>query len=117
MQRDMDLVREILRYIENHTDMGNNPMEIPGYTEEQISYHVKIMHQAGLIEAIDFSSHNGESWAPRCLTWEGHEFLDNANNEKAWNKAKGIVAKNGVSASFDLMKDLLVRLVVESLKM
>jgi hypothetical protein len=110
MHRDMDLVRRILMEIERQSvDSPNIDLRIDGYSGEEISYHVKIMYQAGLIEAIDFSSHDGIAWKPTSLTWEGHEFLDNARNETTWNKAKGILKDKGASASFDVMKDLLLK--------
>ena len=60
MKRDMELVRQILLAIEAHKDMKQKiKPEIEGYSEEQIMYHVKILADAGLIEAIDVSSHRG----------------------------------------------------------
>ena len=35
---------------------------------EEISYHIMLLHQAGLIEAIDLGSHNGVCRRPKHLT-------------------------------------------------
>ncbi|MCF6156804.1 MAG: DUF2513 domain-containing protein [Candidatus Brocadia sp.] len=69
MKRDMDLVRQILLAIEAHKDMKQKiKLEIEGYSEEQIMYHVKILADAGLIEATDVSSFEGICFIPQCLT-------------------------------------------------
>lgn len=44
----------------------------------------------------------------RRLTWPGHEFLDAARNETLWTRTKGNLSNAGVSATFDLLKTLLV---------
>lgn len=58
MKRDMDLVRLILLEIEKSTEDPRSEirLQIPNYTFEQISYHVMILHEAGLIEADDLST-------------------------------------------------------------
>jgi hypothetical protein len=48
MERDMDLVRQILLRLEKRTDTG--PLQIDGYTAEQIGFHVWLMNDAGLIK-------------------------------------------------------------------
>jgi hypothetical protein len=45
------------------------------------------------------------------LTWEGHEFLDKAKNEKVWNKAKSIIKEKGISLSLDALKIALTESV------
>lgn len=117
MRRDMDLVKEILLAMEQKTVWGKENMEIPEYTDEQISYHLMLMHNAGLIEAIDFSSHDFQiAWKPHRLTMEGHEFLDNARNETAWEKMKAYLKDKGGSASFDVIKGLLTKFIIDGLK-
>src|SRR3989304_4745015 len=77
MKRDMDLVREILLKMEELPMKGDcHNIHIDGRSEEEIIYHVRIMHEAGLIEAIDFTATDGVDWRPKRLTYAGHEFLD-----------------------------------------
>ncbi len=41
----------------------------------------------------------------RCLTWEGHDFLDSVRDPKIWAKTKdGALAAGGFTV--DLLKDL-----------
>ena len=70
MKRDMELVRKILLETE---EASNNPIEwialnIEGYDPEVISYHVKIMKEAGLIEAENLTTLSHFEWQPKSLT-------------------------------------------------
>jgi len=42
------------------------------------------------------------------LTWAGHDFLDAARNERAWEFAKRSISKVGTVA-FDVTKALLIQ--------
>jgi hypothetical protein len=84
MQRDMDLVRNILIWIEAQEHALNVGWEIKieGYTDEQVGYHCHLMNEAGLIAAEDSTSLESLSpdAVPRCLTWAGHDFLDSVKD-------------------------------------
>ena len=114
MKRDMDLAREILLAIEANekaTGHGVIRIDMEGRTRDEISYHVKQLYQAGLIEAVDASSSSGLHWAPRCLTWSGHEFLDTAREPSRWAKAMQVAKDKGGVLSFDVLKIVLAELV------
>ena len=52
MKRDMDLIRKILLRIEESPDFSFiSPFDIEGYETEQISYHIELLDEAGLIKA------------------------------------------------------------------
>lgn len=111
MNRDMDLVRQILLAAESYEGgyVDGNP-SIDGYSEDQIGYHVYLMEQAGLVEAVDSSE--GDSASPSaillCIKWKGHDFLDAAKSNSVWSQAKEKAKSVGSSLTFDLMKELLV---------
>ena len=113
MKRDLDLVRSILLAIENDEEAtGRSLVNLridDGYSQEQVSYHVKLLHEAGLIEAIDFSGGIYLRWEPQSLTWYGHEFLDSARNETLWKEAKKQM-KNIGSSSFQVLLQILLKL-------
>ncbi len=89
MKRDMDLVRAILIEMEKWTPgQDGGEIEVQGRTPEEITYHLGLMHEAGLIKAINASSHDGEAWLPLKILWDGHEFLDAARSDTVWAKAK-----------------------------
>jgi hypothetical protein len=57
------------------------PLRMPPITDHdhnEVSYHVMLLHEAGLIHAFDFSGDEFTDWRPAYLTWEGHEFLEAA---------------------------------------
>jgi uncharacterized protein DUF2513 len=93
MKRDMDLIRSILLEIEKIPfDGGWHEVSVEGHSENDILYHVMLLQEAGMIVAVNLSSHDGTSWLPIRLTWEGHEFLDSARTETIWAKAKARVS-------------------------
>ncbi len=108
MKRNMDLVRSILLDAEeNGIDETDFYMpEIPGYSEDQISYHNGLLYDAGLISAYRTADKtNGAVYYVRRLTWQGHEFLDAARNESVWNKAKEVAKKKGLDLGIDIMNE------------
>jgi len=114
MKRDMELVRTILLEIEDHQNpMTQITLRCPGYSPEQISYHVKILEQAGLIEAKETTGFQFMGWIPLSLTWEGHEFLEATRNEGVWQKLKAQLKDKGVSVPFSVIQELAVKIVAE----
>jgi DNA-binding transcriptional ArsR family regulator len=117
MKRDMDLIREILLQMEssNNTDDWAK-INIADVSKETISYHIKLLYQAGLIEALDASDSANFEWIAKSITWEGHEFLEAARTNSNWQKAKKIITSKGVSLSFEALKIALSFLMKEQLK-
>jgi hypothetical protein len=109
MKRDLELIRDILLFLENDKSPFDWKTGIKG-TEDRVKYfyHIKILTQAGFIESIDMSSKSDPDWAPISLTWQGHEFLDAAKNDNAWKKIKDISKKEGGAMPFVLLKELLL---------
>jgi hypothetical protein len=104
MKRDMDLCRDLMRQIANSPTL-DGPVEVAveGRSNDEVSYHLHILRQAGLIEAIDFSSLSGMAYRPLRLTWEGNEFLDATRDETIWTRAKAGFGKAGGALTFDLV--------------
>jgi len=114
MKRDMDLVRAILIALEKTDSAGKyQQFSIDDISEEVLSYHIKLLHQAGLIEAHDASGCNEFKWYPVSLTWDGHEFLELAKNDAIWTKAKLQLIKKVDGLSFAVLKSLLTKYVSE----
>ena len=102
MKRDMELIRELLLAIEDE----ETNVTVPASTlrlknnrdEQEIFYSLQLMTDAGFLEAEMVKSMQGiHDVLIRRMTWEGHEFLDNARNESIWKAAKEIVTQKGVS--------------------
>ena len=109
MKRDMDLVRAILFALEDAPFDGDLiSLTFSEHSQNEVSYHVMLLHQAGLIHAFDTSTAESIDWQPMYLTWEGHEFLEAAKDDTRWNRAKNHFKEKGVPMVFDVLKSLLV---------
>lgn len=111
MKRDMDLCRKILLDLEA-TPFGPGLLEVKldDYDDVEISYHIKLLAEAGLVDAEDLSKPSRLRWRVRSLTWAGHDFLEASRNDTNWNTAKGIMKEKGVGLIFDVLKQLLVEI-------
>ena len=79
MQRDMHLIKQILKYVERYGPGAKGWLEdpeIPGYTDDQIEYHIGLCKQAGYLAMHKVGRLKG-------LTWEGHNALDRLRAEHA----------------------------------
>lgn len=118
MKRDMELIREILLAIEaNGSTQGTIDLQIPGRDSETVSYHVKLLAQAGLVDATDLSTMHGFEWAPRSLTRTGHEFLDAARNDTVWQKAMAKLKGQAASVPFEVVKAVVIQTCKELFKL
>jgi hypothetical protein len=115
MQRDMDLIRQILLELEAHQDpRGTVVIRAEGYSPEQVAYHVKLMAECGLVDAVNFSTMGRMDWRPRSLTWAGHEFLDATRNDGVWHRLKAEVKDRGLSLPFELVKELAIKIAAQA---
>lgn len=120
MKRDMDLVRQLLFYIE--ANQKNEPFQsdyitmINGYEEGAAGYHLKIMVDGGLIDATDISTFDSVSWdfLIHNITWSGHDFLDSVRDDNVWNHTKSAL-KPFASASFEIVKSIAVAYISSKL--
>jgi uncharacterized protein DUF2513 len=110
MKRDMDLMREILFEVEKWPFTGSfDTLAIPNHSEQEISYHVYLLADAGLIEAQPAATiaSSAQKWYPKHLTNEGHEFLDAARQDNTWAKAKETVSKSAGTVTLEALKTAL----------
>lgn len=119
MKRDMDLVRKILKEVEDCKDpygLQQIP-EIAGYSKSQISYHIRILCAAELIEAqsVDEMGVDYEDFREINITWAGQDFIDAANDDTLWSKAKETIIKPGASFTFDILLEWLKMKVKEKI--
>jgi uncharacterized protein DUF2513 len=111
MKRDMDLIRQILLELEAAENLhGVVDIQAPGYSPDQVTYHVKLLAEAGLIEARNRSHLRGIVWQPSSLTWRGHEFLDATRNASVWQKLKAELKDRGVTLPFELVQQLALKI-------
>jgi DNA-binding transcriptional ArsR family regulator len=109
MQRDMDLARAIMLEIKKQPYTGGwLNIAVSGAAPEATDYHIMLLNEAGLIEAIEPQARSMR-WQVVRLTWPGHEFLDAARDEKIWAGARSAMAKVG-GFSMQLAVPLLVEM-------
>lgn len=109
MKRDMDLIRKLLLAVEaNEHAAAPQKIEIDGYTAEAIGYHAFLLGEAGLADVVSSTHHQRESPEARILhlTWAGHDFLDTARENQAWEQARDMIEKTG-GASIQMWEQLL----------
>ncbi len=94
MTRDMDLIREILRIIEERPDGSRDlNVSVPGRSPDAMRLHLHLMEDAGLIEGLTITS---SSMIVMRLTYAGYDFIEATRKDTIWNKAKDIaISKTG----------------------
>jgi hypothetical protein len=93
VQRDMDLIRQLLLRIEQDPTLDGTrwvhfePTEfaMPEKSPAEIGYHLDMLIEAGFLKG----KIGRETIPIICkLTWEGHEFLDSIRDPDIWSKTK-----------------------------
>jgi hypothetical protein len=117
MKRDMDLIRNILRAVESYDDpygIDSQTIAIEGYSEAQISGHIKMLLDGGLLEAKAESGgfQANDSYAGLNLTWDGQDFVSITKDDSLWKKAKETIVSSGVSFT---VQSLLVWMKAQAL--
>lgn len=110
MVRDMDLVRQILLNMEKYEHGRAPSLEITGYTGEQVSFHVWLMIDGGLIDGVETTTHGDHSPAalPLRIKWAGYEFLAAARDNTTWRKVSHAVLTKAGGTVFEVLKAALV---------
>lgn len=108
MKRNYDLLRDILIKIEEQESRYTSTKleDTDEYSKEEIFHHYVLLKQAGFIDGklyqdIPFIAN---------LTWEGHNFLEDAKNQTVWEKTKTYVKEKGGSASFQVFAEVLKKI-------
>lgn len=109
MKRDMELCRKILFAIEEqYVDVAILNLKIESYSMEQVAYHCKILHEAGLVS--DYNSLYGDnhiiSFSVGSITWNGQEYLDKIRDDTVWNKIKSQIKEKGLELTFQAILNL-----------
>ena len=110
MQRDMDLIRQILFKLEAHVGgFAPETISVDGYTSEQIGYHIWLLGQSGMMTTVEMTVHGDHSPQASAisLTWDGHDFIDAARSDTRWSKAMEMAKKIGGPLSIAVLKPLL----------
>lgn len=107
MRFDIDLARQILQIVEDDPEADGGSwveVSVPGRSDREVSYHVRLLDEEGLLVAKDNSTLDGPCFQPMRLTKPGHDFLTAARNDTLWNKAKAYIAEKGSALTIEAMK-------------
>ena len=101
------------------TDFAPPDFGVPGVDTETVGFHVYLLGPADLMKTHDVTVRGNRSpqAIPISITWQGYDFLAAAKSDAIWKKAGLKLAQIGGSASFEVLKALLVNLAKEQLKL
>ncbi|MHB1246758.1 MAG: DUF2513 domain-containing protein [Sulfuriferula sp.] len=109
MTRNWEIIREILLRLES-TSTPNANVDANSFDrlpEQEVAYNMRLLSEAGYIEAIIMSSSSGDGKINAALalrlTNPGHDLLDTIRNQSVWNKVKEKFTSNGLDMTFDLV--------------
>lgn len=111
MKRDMGLIRDLMLRLEA-LDFPRNAvltlsgsdeeLAVDGYSQDQISYHLVLIREAGFLQDANYSAVRG-GISFKAFSWEGHDFLDSVRDPDVWERTQSTMKKAG-GFSFDLVK-------------
>jgi len=102
--RDMNLIRLILLRLDKEerpfgycSFSSHDPdFAIEGFTPDEVDLHLRHLYDAGYIDSgTNVHGSMDGSWYFKCLTWEGHDFVDSVSHPETWEKTKGVLNKAG----------------------
>lgn len=112
MKLNQDCVRQVLLDIESNLDVPPqfqdyknviSPKTFDKYGDDDVVYSLLKLKEAGYIDAEETYASNQLYWFNiSSITWDGHKFLDNVRDPKAWKMAKSALS-HLESVSIDLV--------------
>jgi hypothetical protein len=119
MRRDFDLIRTILREVEDAPGLaGLTSFTYAGYDDNIVAEHIEILIDAGLLRGkVNRYLGGGASTRVSGLTWAGHDFLESMKDEGIWAKAKDTILKPIGGVAFDVLSEWLKWKMKEKLGM
>jgi hypothetical protein len=124
MERDLELIREILLRLDQNT-ADKDWLTTAGFPEasrDAVAYHVELLEEAGLAEAaiglVEAAARpaTGVYFRVERLTREGHDFLDAVRNDAVWDRTKETLRSKGLSFAFEIVKSVATSVARDLLK-
>lgn len=115
MKRDWECVRQILLQLEALGDATSvlRDDQVRGFDVQNVTYHMQLLSEAGLIEADCMGGMGGSSSAMASrLTWEGCNLLADIKDQGMWNNIRKTIREKGLEVSIEAIK-LAGKLVVQ----
>ena len=119
MQRDMNLIRDILLAVEasDEDPRGMIDLDIPGRSKKEVAYHVQLLGEAGLLDVRKLSTMgtDGFDCRPKSLTWPGHDFLDAIRDDGIWSGVLDKLKAVGGATTLEVVKTIAISIAKEKL--
>ena len=109
MKRDWTIIRAVLLALEDSATPNTvvNASKLPPFDEQEVAYNMRLLSEAGYIEANMLESKTGDgriiAALARRLTNSGHELLDTIRSDTVWGKIQDKFKASGVEMTFDLV--------------
>ena len=114
----MDIIRAILLTVKNCDEQTVQIIKLDEYPQKAVNSHIYLLVQAGFIIATDMRSPSPSSsepdWLQIELTWDGHDFIDDAQDEEVWAQVKQAVAEKGGNVSLAIISGLILSFTKQS---
>ena len=115
MKRDMDLIREILIFVEDNYKPGQQwirEIKIDGYDDATITEHILLTYQSGFVQRLqNISTFGGTSYWVGNLTNEGYDYLDKIREDTVWNNTKKVIKERGLPMLVETVKTIATALI------
>jgi len=114
MKRDMDLCRKILIEVESWpTTLESKEVKIAEYSPDEVHYNAWLLAEEDLIQGLDLNGDGDDvhRYAPGCLTYKGHDFLEHARNPARWRKATKLIASVGGAMTTKILLRVLEKVL------
>jgi hypothetical protein len=109
MVRNFDIYRAILQRLED-CETPNcilNAKDLAPYGEQEVAYHMRMLHERGMIEANIIESSDGSNLIvaaqARRITDSGHDFLNTMRNDNLWSRMKTHFKERSVDMTIELV--------------
>jgi hypothetical protein len=111
-----ELMRNILLEIETRQPTSFiGEVEIDGLEPKVVSYHIQMLHEAGLVDGVNTSTAGDNfSWVVRSMTYQGHRLLDGIRSDTAWAAVKTEARKRSLDLTFEAVKAIAMRLLQQA---
>ncbi|MBO1064740.1 DUF2513 domain-containing protein [Anabaena sp. 54] len=112
MKRDWNLVRQILLQTESSPPgVYIQSFTCEGFDRATIIEHIEIMIESKLLDGVVYKTSmvGCASFVVYKITWEGHNFLEDARNDTIWKKVMAEAKDRGTSTSFVVINGLLTK--------
>jgi hypothetical protein len=103
MKLNTDLIRDLLIYFEKTLPeiepvVFAENIILPGYTSNQIIYHVGLLLDNAYIKGEESNTLTSVDYTIYRLTYDGHEFLEAIKSDTVWNSFQEKAREMGIQA-------------------